>query len=72
MERFWLVAGVIALYFAPSVVAFNRNHTSRWGVLVINLFLGWTFIGWVGALAWAVSGKYPPAENAREVVGDNK
>ncbi|MFK5073731.1 superinfection immunity protein, partial [Klebsiella pneumoniae] len=24
-------------------------------VFVINLFLGWTFIGWIWALVWAIT-----------------
>jgi len=58
----WYLFVVIVFYLAPAGLAFSRNHTSRWGVFVINLFLGWTLIGWVGALAWAASGSHPPAE----------
>ncbi|MGH3428161.1 MAG: superinfection immunity protein [Bryobacteraceae bacterium] len=45
-----------ALYFTPTIVAFGRKHETA-SVLVINLFLGWTFIGWVVALAMAVRGQ---------------
>ncbi|QCG97805.1 superinfection immunity protein [Azospirillum sp. TSA2s] len=48
----------IAIYFLPTIVAVNRDHTSKGGVIVINIFLGWTFLGWVIALAWAFSGKH--------------
>lgn len=47
------------LYFVPSFVALFRNHTSSAGIMILNLFLGWTFIFWVGALVWAASGKHP-------------
>ena len=43
------------LYFAPTIIAMLRRAKGDCGVLVINLFLGWTMIGWVVALAWAVS-----------------
>jgi putative effector of murein hydrolase LrgA (UPF0299 family) len=43
----------LALYFVPSVVAVARKVTHQGSVIVINLFLGWTFIGWVVALAMA-------------------
>ncbi len=47
------IAIIIAImYFIPSFIAFNKSHGA--GVFVLNLFLGWTFIGWVVALAWAV------------------
>lgn len=44
---------VLALYFLPSIVAVARKVTHQGSVVVINLFLGWTFIGWVVALAMA-------------------
>lgn len=47
----------IGLYFIPSMVAFDRNIPNRNSVLVINLLLGWTLLGWVAALAMAVSGE---------------
>jgi hypothetical protein len=58
-----------ALYFLPTVIAGARNTTHLAPVIVINLLLGWTFVGWVVALALAVSGSsrtlqpaypYPP------------
>lgn len=51
------IAGLalIALYFTPTLVAWARHHETP-SVLVVNLFLGWTFIGWVVALAMAVRG----------------
>jgi hypothetical protein len=44
---------VLVLYFLPSIVAVARKVTHQGSVIVINLFLGWTFIGWVIALAMA-------------------
>ncbi|WP_034583654.1 superinfection immunity protein [Helicobacter pametensis] len=44
-------------YFIPCVIAFVRGHSSRYGILVLNFFLGWTFIFWVVSLAWALSKK---------------
>lgn len=44
---------VLALYFLPSIVAVARKVTNQGSVVVINLFLGWTFVGWVIALAMA-------------------
>ncbi len=44
---------VLALYCLPSAVAAVRKVKDQGSVVVINLFLGWTFIGWVVALAMA-------------------
>ncbi|MEN9561654.1 MAG: hypothetical protein RIQ56_927 [Candidatus Parcubacteria bacterium] len=52
---FLLILGAIAVYFLPTIIAKSRHSKSADGVLVVNLFLGWTFIGWVVALAWAAA-----------------
>lgn len=40
-------------YFIPSTVANIRNHSKFTSILILNVFLGWTFLGWVVALVWA-------------------
>ena len=50
-----VVVIMLGLYFLPSVVAYARGHPSFVGILVLNLFLGWSLIGWVIALAWSFS-----------------
>lgn len=42
-------------YFMPALVASGRRHRQRVAILVLNLLLGWTVLGWVGALVWAFS-----------------
>jgi hypothetical protein len=49
---FLIIMGVI--YFIPSVIANNRKHRQFTAIFILNLFFGWTLIGWVGALIWAV------------------
>lgn len=46
----------LVIYFIPWLVACFREQPSSLGVFMLNLFLGWTFIGWVVALVWACSG----------------
>lgn len=60
LEFMTYVTIALAIYFIPTWIAAFRNHTSGGGIFVINLFLGWTFLGWVVALAWAASGVHPP------------
>lgn len=55
-ETLWVLAIGTAVYFFPVFVAWGRDHPSRSGIGILNLFLGWTFVGWVVALVWAVSG----------------
>ncbi|HZP91356.1 MAG TPA: superinfection immunity protein [Burkholderiales bacterium] len=59
----WLIFVVLVavpLYFVPSIVAYARHHHNRLAILFLNIFLGWTFLGWVAALVWA--GTYVMAE----------
>ena len=45
----------IAVYLVPSMIATVRGHDSALAIVVLNILLGWTFIGWVIALVWALS-----------------
>ncbi len=50
-----LIALLFVPYWAPTIIAFIRKHPSKTAVLALNFFFGWTFIGWVAALVWALS-----------------
>lgn len=45
----------LVVYFVPCLVASRRNHNNAMPIFVVNLFLGWTFLGWVVSMAWAMS-----------------
>jgi hypothetical protein len=47
------IAGLVFLYFLPSIVAAWRLHRHKGAIFVLNLLLGLTVLGWVGALVWA-------------------
>lgn len=51
------LAVLFSVYFAPSLITVFRGRRNRGSVIVVNLFLGWTFIGWVVALAMAFGGQ---------------
>jgi Superinfection immunity protein len=69
---FWLVS--IFLYFLPAFLARNKpNFTS---ILILNILAGWTFIGWIIALVWALSSDSQPsaaapAQDAPPATGGN-
>jgi hypothetical protein len=52
----WGVLGFV-VYFLPALV--GRNKRNGTALLALNLFLGWTLIGWVGALVWALCAEAP-------------
>ena len=44
----------IVLYLLPYVIASMRRKRNANAILVLNLLLGWTAIGWVVCLVWAI------------------
>lgn len=42
------------LYFLPAIEAWYVEHPNLTSITVVNLFLGWSLIGWVIALVWAL------------------
>jgi|GEM_PF-2023564 hypothetical protein len=55
----FLAAGLAWLYLLPSQIALKRQHRSIEAVMMINIFLGLTIIGWIGTLIWALNAKKP-------------
>ncbi|WP_419804777.1 superinfection immunity protein [Terriglobus sp.] len=49
----------LALYFLPTIIAQQKRHRSLGGIFVLNLLLGWSLLGWIGALVWALSNPAP-------------
>jgi hypothetical protein len=65
----------VAVYFIPAIVAAWRGHHNTAAIVVLNLFLGWTVLGWVFALVWACTkvqirgpsrAEIPPAWSAEQ------
>jgi hypothetical protein len=61
---FAIVAGAavtcaLPLYALPLIIAYLRGAPDRASVAVINVLLGWTYLGWVAALALAVRDRWP-------------
>jgi uncharacterized membrane protein len=45
----------VVIYLVPTTIAVNRKHNNAAAIAALNIFLGWTFIGWVVALVWAMT-----------------
>ncbi len=46
---------ILSMYFIPTIVAVSRKHHNALAIGALNLFLGWTILGWIGALVWALT-----------------
>lgn len=44
---------ILALvYFLPAIIAMKDKNAL--GIFLLTLLLGWTIIGWIGAMIWAI------------------
>ncbi len=50
-----IIICIFAFYLIPTIIAFSEKKKNTSSIAVVNIFLGWTLIGWIVALAWAVS-----------------
>ena len=57
----------VAIYFLPSINASSRKHPNSTSIFLLNLFLGWTLLGWVAALVWSASSVMQPIAQTTEL-----
>ena len=50
-----LTAVSLLVYFIPYIVAKQNKKQNAGAIGALNFFLGWTLVGWVVALVWAMS-----------------
>lgn len=48
------IAASILAYLLPSFVATSRKRRNSSAIFCLNLLTGWTFVGWVASLVWAL------------------
>ena len=56
----YVLAAIFALaalfvYMIPTVIAFRNKHPKKGAILLVNLLLGVTVLGYVGAMLWATA-----------------
>jgi RsiW-degrading membrane proteinase PrsW (M82 family) len=52
-----LLVLVVVFYLLPSGLAVYRDCNATIWIVMLDVFLGWTFVGWAVAMGWAASGK---------------
>lgn len=50
-----MIGLAICAYMFPFLLAGMRGHRQSMAIGALNLLLGWTFLGWVIALVWALT-----------------
>jgi len=63
------ILALFLMYWLPTIVAIARHTHSALGIATLNFFFGWTVVGWLLALIWALAASPPMIviENGRVV-----
>lgn len=57
----WLFV-FLTIYFVPVIVAYVRKHKNIVAITILTIFLGWSFLGWLGALLWSLNSDVETSE----------
>lgn len=49
-----LISILTLFYLLPFAIAFGKKRANTAAIFALNLFLGWTLVGWVVALVWSL------------------
>lgn len=49
-----IFALIFCFYFLPAIISAKRNTKHCNAITLVNLLFGWTILGWIAALIWAV------------------
>jgi hypothetical protein len=63
-----VVLAALAVYALPSLIALRRRHPDLLVIVVINVFLGGSIIGWIVALVLALRHQARDQTAARETI----
>lgn len=53
---------LLFMYFLPTVIAAIRKHRQLGPIAAINVLLGWTVLGWIGAFIWSLMTPQQPPQ----------
>ena len=48
-----VIVALFLLYLLPTIFAMTRRKIQFLAIFLLNVFAGWTGIGWLAALIWA-------------------
>lgn len=64
-----LFVALLVIYLLPTGLAVYRDCKATLWIALLDVFLGWTIVGWFAALGWAVSGSVKPFTTAPPPTG---
>ncbi len=67
LPKGWIMIVIsAALYVLPSLLAWKGENPRRTTIMLVNLLLGWTVIGWIAAMIMTFAYTAPPAGEVDE------
>jgi len=64
-----LLVIIFVAYFLPTLIAMVRFRNNTLAIFTLNLFAGWTLVGWVVALVWSVAREDKPVVVVQKAAG---
>jgi hypothetical protein len=55
-----MIVMLLAMYMIPTIIALLRKHRQAGAIAGLNILLGWTVLGWIGAFVWSLINSQPP------------
>lgn len=55
----FVMAFGLGMYLLPTIVAAARKHRQLPAIALLNILLGWSVLGWIGAIIWAMTTPQP-------------
>lgn len=46
---------ILMLYLLPGCIAISKHRSNASAIMTFNILLGWTMLGWIAALIWAMT-----------------
>jgi hypothetical protein len=62
----------VILYLLPALIAFLRRHQNRYAIFFLNLFVGWTGIGWIISFVWSCTNQVQQITHLINTESSNK
>ncbi|MCR9267699.1 MAG: superinfection immunity protein, partial [Alphaproteobacteria bacterium] len=59
VEIIFILPVLVMSYLLPTFLALGRRHKALPAIFALNLFLGWSLLGWVAALVWSLTNPKP-------------
>ena len=50
-----LIFAGLLIYMVPTLVAIGRKHSRTKMIALVNIFVGWSVVGWIAAMVWTFS-----------------